>query len=214
MILKNRLFTRKPPKRNAKSYYIFCEGNKREYQYFCYFKELDSKINVVVIRPSPHDDNSPMGLFQKSEHYIVRSASNPSPKFEVLDIDEVWFVIDTDKWGTKIAQLRNKCSSFPNWYIAQSNPCFEVWFYYHFKKVPPSFEGKEVSKKWKQFIDNEIIRGGFDARKHPFLLRTAIDNAALNFQHNDANEPEIGCTEMHLLGQSIYPLVKDTLEHV
>ena len=37
MILTNRLFERQEPSKEAKSIYIFCEGVKREYQYFEYF---------------------------------------------------------------------------------------------------------------------------------------------------------------------------------
>ena len=48
MLLTNRLFERQAPSRTAKSIYIFCEGAKREYQYFKYFKEMDSRINVEV----------------------------------------------------------------------------------------------------------------------------------------------------------------------
>ncbi len=48
MILTNRLFTRREPVKEAKSVYIFCEGKKREYQYFRYFQGIDSRINIVI----------------------------------------------------------------------------------------------------------------------------------------------------------------------
>ena len=57
MILTNRLFERKAPSRNAKSIYIFCEGLRREYDYFKYNKEKDSRINIEVHKLSPNDDN-------------------------------------------------------------------------------------------------------------------------------------------------------------
>jgi hypothetical protein len=53
MILTNRLFERVPPSREAKSIYIFCEGAKREYDYFEYFKQLDSRINIEVYKLDP-----------------------------------------------------------------------------------------------------------------------------------------------------------------
>lgn len=62
MIVTNRLFTRRPASREAKSIFIFCEGVKREVQYFEYFKEMDSRINIEVYPLSPHEDNSPRFL--------------------------------------------------------------------------------------------------------------------------------------------------------
>lgn len=44
MILKNRIFERKEPMREAKSFYIFCEGNSREPEYLLYFKEIGDAI--------------------------------------------------------------------------------------------------------------------------------------------------------------------------
>lgn len=59
MILTNRLFERQAPSREAKSLYIFCEGEKREYQYFEYFREIDSRIKVEVNKLGTGDNNSP-----------------------------------------------------------------------------------------------------------------------------------------------------------
>ncbi|MDM8529168.1 RloB domain-containing protein [Anaerolineales bacterium HSG24] len=97
MILRSRLFEREPPSREAKSIYIFCEGVKREYQYFQYFKEIDSRINVEIYKLHPHEDNSPLGLLSIAEKCIILSDDNPKPKYEFLENDEVWIVLDTDK---------------------------------------------------------------------------------------------------------------------
>ena len=62
MILKNRLFERAEPTREAKSIYIFCEGARREYDYFLYFQMIDSRINVEPYKLHPHENNSPKGI--------------------------------------------------------------------------------------------------------------------------------------------------------
>ena len=209
MILKNRLFERKLPSNDAKSFYIFCEGHSREPEYLLYFKEIDSKINIEVIRAEPHDNNSPTGLFDKACSYIVKSNTNVNPQFELLDIDEVWFVIDTDRWGTKIDELRQNCAKYTNWYIAQSNPCFEVWLYYHFYHKPPMFDGIEISSNWKPFVNN-IVKGGFDSRKHPIHIGNAIYSAKANHSENQSH-PSLCCTEMYKLGKNIYPLIEKTI---
>ena len=99
MMLTNRLFTRRDPEKDAKSIYIFCEGLKREFQYFLYFKGIDSRINIEVYPLESHENNSPTGLYEIAKTCLLKSADNPNPKYELLEGDEVWFVIDTDTWG-------------------------------------------------------------------------------------------------------------------
>ena len=49
MILKSRIYQREEPSRDARSIFIFCEGAKREKQYFEHFREIDSRINIEVL---------------------------------------------------------------------------------------------------------------------------------------------------------------------
>ena len=80
MILTKRLFVREAPSRLAKSIYIFCEGAKREYQYFQYFKELDSRINIEVYKLDPTENNSPLGLFDIAKQCILSDIKNEKAK--------------------------------------------------------------------------------------------------------------------------------------
>lgn len=214
MILTNRLFTRRPPSREAKSIYIFCEGVKREYQYFLYFKELDSRINIEIYPLKPNEDNSPKGLYLIACNCIIKSDQNPNPKYELIDGDEVWIVFDTDadKLETRkpqIKELREECKQL-NWNAAQSNPCFEVWLYYHFFKEKPVFHGDDFCKGWKPFLEEY---GGFDSRKHPVYIESATKNAELNFLEKNG-EPEKGTTELFKLSKSILPIVKEKIDDV
>jgi hypothetical protein len=44
----SREFKRKPPSRDAKKIYIFCEGKTIESGYFNFFQGLDSRISIIV----------------------------------------------------------------------------------------------------------------------------------------------------------------------
>lgn len=211
MILKNRLFERREPSREAKSIFIFCEGVRREFHYFQYFKEIDSRINIEVYPLTSEDDNSPTGLYEKACLSIIKTEDNPSPKYQFIEgTDEVWFVIDIDMWGDKISRLREICKGHKDWSIAQSNPCFEVWLYYHFNNVTPEFEGCWTSSAWKDFI-NTVIVGGFDSRKHPIYVKTAIYNSEKNYIEN-GQMPNVGSTEVFKLAKVIYSLVGERIE--
>lgn len=211
MILTNRQFTRREPDISAKSLYIFCEGKKREYQYFQYFQGIDSKINIVVHSLEGNEDNSPTGLYEIALKQLVQSESNPSPEFEFLDGDEAWFVIDTDTWGNKIDKIHQYCADHLNWHIAQSNPCFEVWLYYHVFNTRAGFEWTDICDEWKFFLSNNIP-GGFNSKRHPIYIETAIENASRYFISSEG-KPDIGTTDVLRLGKVIYAVCKWKIEH-
>jgi len=211
MILKNRRFERRQPKRDARVFIIFCEGRKREPQYFAYFNEIDSRIRFEIIPPQEGRDESPTGLYQNAAKMLLTTPDNLTPEYPINEQDEVWFVIDTDTWGEKITTLRNECAAHSNWQIAQSNPCFEVWLYYHFRSNFPEFEGIEISKKWKSYLNDDVQKGGFKSQKHPILIQTAIENAKANYTEKD-NFPEIGTTQVFQLAERFYPYIKDEIE--
>ncbi len=217
MLLTNRLFERQPPNREAKSIYIFCEGAKREYQYFRYFRELDSRVNVEVYRLHPHDDNSPRGLLDIAKKCIIQTKENPMPKYKFQKNDEVWIVIDVDKDHTdsrkpQVEKLRNFCKEKDDWEVLQSNPCFEVWLHYHKFKKRQVFNGDDNCTYWKDFVNN-AFSGGFDSRRHPIFIQKAIKHSKINFQSKNF-EPNIGCTEVFKLGESMMSILKEKIEKV
>ncbi len=204
MILRNRLYERKEPDRDATLCIIYCEGCKREPQYFKYFEGISSRIILEVMKSDSQGDNSPSGLYQQACSDIEGAGPESLSKYDVGEGDQVWFVVDTDEWGPHIHQLRNNCAGKMNWHVAQSNPCFEVWLYYH--KFPED-AGKIVLKNctaWKNYVNTEIP-GGFDSRKHPLYIEDAIFNAERNFKTTDGNV-SYGSTEMFKLGKAFFPM--------
>lgn len=215
MILTNRLFERTSAGREAKSIYIFCEGAKREFQYFEYFREIDSRINIEIYKLHPHEDNSPLGLLSIAEKCIIATDSNSNPKYNFINGDEVWIVLDIDKDRAdsrelQIKKVTQKCDKQNGWFIAKSNPCFEVWLYYHTHQEKPNFEKSEVCSEWKQLVNYNII-GGFDSRKHPIYIETAAINASNTFELIK-DIPDLGSTEVYNLANSIIPLIKTKLD--
>lgn len=214
MILTNRLYKREEPSKEAKSIFIFCEGAKRERDYFNYFVNIDSRINIEVYQIDDQEDNSPLGLLKIAEECIIKSDVNPNPKYKFLDGDEVWIVLDIDKdkhnsREPQFVEINKRCADRPDWYMVLSNPCFEVWLYFHLHSTKAE-EISEQCKVWKSLVNTSVI-GGFDARKHPVYIECAIYNAETNLKLQE-NKPDIGCTEVYKLGNSIFPMIKDKIK--
>ena len=126
-LTRNKIYQRLPPNRDAKKVYIFCEGD-REVSYFNYFTNISSNIDIIPIG-SEEGKSDPVKLKDQAIVYFQKTSLNADYH------DEVWFVIDTDRWNEKekIAQLKNFClenkTDQNNWEVSQSNPSFEVWLY-------------------------------------------------------------------------------------
>lgn len=210
MILANRLFSRKPPEKDCKSLFIFCEGKKREYQYFKFFQELDTRINVEIYKLQPNDDNSPNGLLRIAQRSIIAEDDNPNPKYEFIEGDEVWLVFDSDpdrdnSRTPQIQEIKDFCNQTIGWNIAESNVCFEVWLHFHISDQKPEISDTDTCDLMKQRV-NASVAGGFDSRKHPLLIHDATENAKENHSEID-NRPELGCTQVFKLAEAILEFV-------
>lgn len=205
MLNRKKIYLKPEGYRSTKLYFLFCEGEIREAIYFHFFNHLASQIIVPIVEIED-GKNSPLGLYDNACKKIFPSIENPNPTYFLNDGDEVWFIIDTDKWGAKIEALREKVLKHHNCFIAQSNPCFEVWLYYHFKSRKP----EKVITNWKAFL-NEEIKGGYQPHRHPMLIETAIINSETNFSISN-NQPDLTTTELFRLGKRILPLIKEKLD--
>jgi len=218
MIISSRKFERKDPAKDARVIYIFCEGAKREVQYFKYFCKLSSRIKLEIYQLKLGDDHSPRGLLNIAKKNINGTEENPIPKYEFLENDEVWIIFDTDKdkedsRRPQINEIRKFCEKNKGWFSALSNPCFEVWLYYHNESQKPDFEGDKFCKGWKQIVNN-VFPGGFDSKKHSANVENAIENAKRNFCLEDGL-PAVGSTEVfRLVERDIFSFILEKIKRV
>ncbi|KAA6342826.1 hypothetical protein EZS27_009439 [termite gut metagenome] len=124
-------------------------------------------------------------------------------------------VIDTDRWneGDKIENLKSYCKSknidYNGWFVAQSNPCFEVWQYYHFHDKKPDTLEVNNCESFKDFV-NKKIPGGFDNRKMPIEIQKAIINSENNFELEN-EQPKIYSTEVFRLAKLIVSFTQEQI---
>lgn len=204
--LNTRSYKRQDATQGAKRIVILCEGSNREPEYFTQFVGIDSRISLEIIPRDSHANNSPLGLQKIAEKWVQAKGLHKQ--------DELWFVIDTDTWGDQIDALRNFCSQFSNWHVAESNACFEVWLYFHFQSSIPDVAGMKSCSYWKDLTD-KANPGGFDHRRHYLLIESAVRHSRENYE-SDLGRPMPGSTQLHFLASQIYEVAKrkiDRLKH-
>ncbi len=221
MIQRRKDYGKQEPSRDAHKMYIVCEGEGTEPCYFAFFEGLSSNLQVITIPPT-EGKTDPLKLMARAQQALLGDDREYSVEYE--NGDTVWFVIDTDKWEKegKIVPLRDFCSkqnaSIPRifdeikrydaWNVAQSNPCFEIWLYYHFYEEQPLFDEVEECVSFKDFVDSKIS-GGFNFDKDPARLEDAIVNARNNFSFAENNSLSLFSSEVYRLGEEINTFVKN-----
>ena len=219
MIQRRRDYGKREPSRYAHKIYIVCEGKGTEPDYFAFFEGLSSNLQVITIPPTKGTD--PLKLMERAKQALM--GDNREYTVDYKQGDTVWFVIDTDTWEKdgKIAPLREFCSqenaaiplnydeikSYNAWNVAQSNPCFEIWLYYHIYGNKPISDDVGKFSSFKEFVD-DCISGGFDFEKDPARLEDAIANTRKNFLVDENGIPSLFTSELYQLGMEIHSFVK------
>lgn len=216
-LTRNKVYEKQPPSKDAKKIYLVCEGSDNEIKYFEYFNNFSKNLEIVAIKPE-NGQTDPVKLMDRAKIlFFGDSEKNIQPQYELNTEygDLVWFIIDTDEWnvGNKINKLREYCQvnnkESEMWKVAQSNPSFEQWQYYHFHHIKPEQSDVDKCVSFKEYTRTKIT-GGFDNRKHPINIEVATTNSKSNFIERNG-QPDIYCTDLFLLGELICKIVETEL---
>ncbi|MCK5719429.1 MAG: AAA family ATPase [Thiomargarita sp.] len=148
-----------------KLYVIAAEGQNTEPEYFealitHYKKKHRGRLHIEVLK-RPEEDvglSAPKYVKKMLDDFLQE---NKNYNFEN---DELWMVIDTDKWHKEnLSELIQVCKQ-QNYLVAVSNPCFELWLILHLatiEEIKNDIEkSKNRSKKCKQ------LRGSIQQNLH------------------------------------------------
>jgi hypothetical protein len=186
--------------RDAFYFIIVCEGKNREPDYFRFFDGISSRVKIVPVESI--DGSAPKIL-------IRTAVANEEELDAKADRDRLWFVIDTDRWREQLHEIRQECEQHNHWRVAQSNPCFEVWLYFHAKTQLPVLQNMAQCSNWKSHLPT-VIKGGFNSDFHPAAIETAINNSKAVYAAN-GYFPDLGSTQIWELGEELLPLIEKEL---
>lgn len=201
-LINKREYTKKEPFRDANIYIIVCEGEKREPDYFRFFEGLSSKLKLHIV-PSQNGKSAPNHLTDNAIQFEQATIKDEGDY-------ELWFILDRDKWENQIHIIQSECGTKSNWNIALSNPCFEVWLYYHFTEKQLEISSKEDCKIWKNSV-NSIVVGGFNSNHHPTLIENAIENSKKNYSE-EGYLPKVGATQVYKIAEKIFVITQNVIK--
>lgn len=138
-------------------YYIFCEGQQTEPQYFNGFKNLieENPIykDMVLIEIEPCQAET-MRVLEMAEEYVRKNK---------IKKGQIWCVYDKDSFPAKHfngveerVENLNKENPELQYHTAWSNECIEFWFLLHFSYYTANNHRTEYSS----FLDNKFSELG------------------------------------------------------
>lgn len=203
---KVRGYTRDIPAELVRDYKLFaisCEGRRREPDYFKIFQHLSNKIKVDVIQDYVNDDE----MLQKHKNdsapkWVLDRALRYIEKNDLKSEDDLWFVIDKDRWSdVQLRELFEYCNNYPNWNLVISNPCFEVWLYFH-KKPNITLSTSNNCSEFKTEI-SKFTKEGYNAHKYLLNIKDAVNNAKAKDSDPNHFLPKSKETKVYKLGEAI-----------
>src|SRR5215471_16022645 len=152
-----------------KFFIIATEGALTEKIYFDEFKPpREAAFQIKVLENKKHKTR-PKQVFERLVSY--------SAEFALASDDELWLVIDRDSWAEneldEVAQLIGKRSNF---YLALSNPSFELWLFLHFAENRPFNYRHQILPELKRLF-GAYEKGDYDASKCVQFVQKAIERA-------------------------------------
>ena len=223
MIKRIRDYGKKEPNRDAHKIYIVCEGKGTEPAYFSFFENCSSNLEIITIPPTEGTDA--IKLMEKAKEQLLGESRTFTVEYE--HGDTVWFIFDTDlnEAEGKIEPLRSFCEDmnshitdnldevkpYKAWNVAQSDPSFEIWLYYHFYSDTPEDEEIEKYASFKEYVNGKIT-GGFNFYRDPIRLEDAIANGTLHLTKTEEGKLMAYATEMPVLGTEILKFTKSELD--
>jgi len=202
-----------------KLFVLSYEGTISEKKYFNDFREsvFFNDSGLIEIVPLKKEENT--GTDPLSVKKLLKKAKLD---YQFKKTDEFWLIIDRDHWETihkiNFDKLVADCNKEDNFFLAMSNPCFEIWLIMHLKDINEYNEeevglllenaSKSSKKNHIDVVLGDLQGRGYNKRPNPEiflpLTKTAIERAK-KLDNTNAPYPKT-------LGSHIYKLIEKLLK--
>lgn len=140
--------TRPEPHRDARLFVIATEGEKTEKQYFSLFRNRRCQVKIIETSEG-----------RSAPKYVLERLKKFKKEYQLKGDDELWLMIDVDRWPEgKLAAVSSQ-SAQNNFFLAVSNPCFEIWLYMHHASTQKrSISSVEMKQMLRENLEVTTLR--------------------------------------------------------
>lgn len=198
-------------------YYIFCEGQQTEPNYFEGFKKWIEKNpiykDMVLIRIEPCAANT-IHVIEKAETYVLNHE---------LKKGQIWCVYDKDNFPkehfNKVEERANNLNQKnPNlqYHVAWSNECIEIWFILHFVNYIANNHRTEyirfLNDKFKELNIGRYEKNLSDI--FDILMKYGDPKLAIRYAKKIIKDNEGKVSAMIAPGTKVYELVEELAKYL
>lgn len=163
-------FRRRGDFENPKRFIVIAmEGAETEPRYFNELKPSRESVVQIKLVPNPNHKSSPKEVFQRLKNAFKAYSRQ----------DEGWLVIDRDAHLEAELVTVHRDAREAGFKIAMSNPCFELWLYFHLRDPRPFNDRHDCQRRLAEVLPDYSpdSKGKYDARKLLVGLNQAIRRA-------------------------------------
>lgn len=145
-------FLRRTGNRPYKTLFVIStEGAATEPEYF---RQLENLIDGDTVHMQIFYDRNKSAPF-----HVLKRAKKANRQVGISGDDEVWCVIDKDKWPREQIQLlhdwANEAEAKERRGLAVSTPKFELWLLLHVEEVAGQLSSAQVSERTRPYLHDE-----------------------------------------------------------
>lgn len=203
---------------NAEKYFVLSfEGTVTEKRYFEALRASEKFNNSGLIETIPlvRKKSDATGSDPISVKAMLKKAKE---EFNFKHTDEFWVIIDRDDWEDEhhinLEKLVEDCKAEGNFFVAMSNPCFEMWLILHRTELSSFTEDERKAIRINERVSNTKHHVDIVLERligHPYKKRLKGDDF-IPFVHDAIRRAETGHVEgddlPKDLGSDVYLLVK------
>lgn len=203
---------------SAEKYFVLSfEGTVTEKRYFDALR-TSNKFNdsgLIETIPLVRRKSDTVGSDPISVKTMLKKAKE---EFNFRPTDEFWVIIDRDDWADEhhinLEKLVEDCKAEKNFFVAMSNPCFELWLILHRAELSSFTEAEKEALRKNERISNTKHHVDVVLERligHPYKKRLKGDDF-IPFVYDAIRRAEAGHVEGEYfpndLGSDVYQLVK------
>jgi hypothetical protein len=189
---KRQLNRRVEHLRDTRLVIIAAEGEVTEAQYFSLFESPRVQVKVL---PTGEDGHS-------SPEYVLERLREYQSTYDLAGDDELWLMIDVDRWGSKkLAQITKEATE-AGFGLAISNPCFEVWLlFHHVEHISETDKCRDIEAALRTVLGGSYNKSNLELAKFTPRVEVATEHAVNNDKHPRRRWP-------HEVGSHVYRVVQ------